>query len=82
MPQELPVLRLAAGLLVEGQLLVGGLVGNPTAGAHAAHEPLADHSEHGRGDEEGLDAHVQEAVEGSDGIGGVHRGEDKVTGER
>jgi hypothetical protein len=50
--------------------------------AEAADEALGDDQLDGRGHEEGLDAHVDEARDGAGRVVGVDGGEDEVAGER
>jgi len=50
-------------------------------GAEAADETLGDDELDGGSDEEGLDAHVDEAGDGAGGVVRVERGEHQVTGE-
>jgi len=49
--------------------------------AEPAHEPLGEESTHRRGDEEGLDPHVEETGDARDRVVRVQRAEDQVTGE-
>src|ERR1700704_1618716 len=58
------------------------LVGRPALVADAPHETLRLDPDNRRGDHEGLDAHLEEAVDGADGIGGVQRRQNEVTGQR
>ena len=44
-------------------------------------QSLADDGEHGRGDQERLDPHVEEPVQRRDGVRGVERRDHEVTGE-
>ena len=53
-----------------------------TRGAQAAHQTLRDDQLDGRGHEEGLHAHVDEAGVGAGRVVGVDGAEDKVAGER
>jgi len=50
--------------------------------AHAADEPLRHHPQHRRGEEEGLDLHVEETGQGSGGVVRMERREHEVSGER
>ena len=50
--------------------------------ADAAHEALGADQVHRAGDEERLDAHVHQAVDGARRVVGVQRGEHQVAGER
>ena len=77
---EVPLLGSAA-LLVEGALGVGEGVGRLARRADPPNEALADDPDDRRGHQEGLDPHVEEAVEGGDGVGGVQRREDEVAGQ-
>ncbi len=54
---------LPAVLLEEGELVGRRLVGLETRRTAAANQALGHDSRHRRGDEEGLDAHVEESVE-------------------
>src|ERR1700677_2780006 len=58
------------------------LVRRATAGADAPNEALPEHALEARGDQERLDAHIDETGNGAGCVIGVQRGEDKVTGER
>src|SRR5579875_959680 len=75
-------LALPAALLVEGDLLLGGLVGLLARSADPPDQPLAHHRQDRGGDEEGLHSHVEQAVKGRDRVGGVQGGHDEVPGER
>ena len=70
-----------AALLVERTLRVGQGVGRPARRADPPDEALADDPDDRGGHEEGLDAHVEEAVEGGHRVGGVQRREHEVTGQ-
>ena len=50
--------------------------------AQGAHQPLRLEGAHGRGDHEGLDAHVDQTGDAADGVIGMQRGENQVTCER
>ena len=61
------------------------LLGRPlllAVGAQPASEPLREHAVHRRGDEERLDAHLDETRDGAGGVVGVQRREHEVAGER
>ena len=51
-------------------------------GAELAHQPLRHHAVDGGGDQEGLDAHVDQPPERAGGVAGVQGGEHHVAGER
>ena len=72
---------LAADRVEQGPFLGRRLVPLPAVRAHPPHQPLCEYRGHRRGDEEVLDAHVQQPVQGGDRVGGVQRGEHEVTGE-
>ncbi len=50
-------------------------------GADLAGEPLGDDGVERRGDEERLDPHVEQPVDGGRGVIGMERGEDEVPGQ-
>src|SRR5512133_1256946 len=72
-------LRGEAGLLA---LLRRRDVGLLALLAEDTDEPLGEDAAEGRGDEEGLHAHLDEARDGAGGVVGVDRGEDEVAGQR
>ena len=73
----------AAAVLTEhGQLVGARGVRLLARVADAAQQTLTDDADDRRGDEEGLDAHVEEAVQCGNAVGAVERGEHEVTGER
>src|ERR1700730_5483201 len=63
---------------VELELHERRLVGRAALVADAAHQPLRLATDHRRGDHEGLEAHLEEAAEPTDGIGWMQRRENEV----
>src|SRR5712691_3590117 len=79
---EEPLLRRAGRLLIELELFDRRLVRHRAGTADPAHEPLTDDAHDRRRDEEGFDAEVEEALDGTCGVGRVERGQDEVARER
>ena len=82
-----PVIEIFVADVVDGEAdlaenRLARLVGRPATRANFAHQPLAQHALQTGGDEERLDAHVDQARHGAGRIVGVKRGEDEVAGER
>ena len=60
---------------------LGGLVGCAALGAYFPDEALGEHAFQGGRDQEGFDAHVDEAGYRAGRVVGMEGGEDEVTGE-
>src|SRR5690606_11778159 len=58
------------------------LIGLPAVRTERSYQPLRQHAQQGRRQQEGLDAHVHQASDRADGTVGVHGRQHQVAGER
>src|SRR5207245_11404583 len=73
---------MATDRVIEVELFWRWLVGAGTLWADPADESLRQDAAHRGRHHERFDAHLEEAVDGTRGIGGMERGENEVAGQR